>query len=235
MPKKTDKTANLRGEPTGSPYQPVVSPTDAPYLYAESFYCPHCNAYAHQKWGFAYNYRDSAPGLEQYPGLSVSTCSKCKKFGLWVGTEMVYPICTSAPPPGTDMPENVKEDYLEAGNVCQLSPRSAAALLRLALQKLMPSLGEKGKDINSDIGSLVKKGLDPPVQQALDAVRVIGNEAVHPGTLDLRDDMETAFALFKLLNYIVERMITHPKQIKEIYRGLPDQKLDGIRQRDSNR
>jgi len=54
----------------------------------------------------------------------------------------------------------------------------------------MVDLGESGKDINADIGNLVKKGLSPLVQKALDTVRVVGNECVHPGTMDLKDDRE---------------------------------------------
>ena len=51
-------------------------------------------------------------------------------------------------------------------------------------------MGEKGKDINTDIGNLVKKGLPIKVQESLDILRVIGNEAVHPGQLDLKDDIK---------------------------------------------
>jgi hypothetical protein len=38
------------------------------------------------------------------------------------------------------------------------------------------------------------------VQQSLDIVRVIGNDAVHPGQIDLTDDIETATKLFVLIN-----------------------------------
>ncbi len=131
------------------------------------------------------------------------------------------------------MPEDVKEDYEEARLVVEVSPRSAAALLRLALQKLMKHLGESGKNLNDDIANLVKKGLPEKIQKALDAVRVIGNNAVHPGELDLRDDKETALALFDLLNMIVEVMITQPKKVNEIYDKLPKGAKEAIEKRDS--
>src|SRR5229473_2853992 len=54
-----------------------------------------------------------------------------------------------------------------------------------------------------------------------DIIRVIGNNAVHPGTIDLRDDQATALALFDLLNLIVDEMITRPREIDEIYKRLP--------------
>ncbi len=113
-------------------------------------------------------------------------------FAVWVYNRLVFPSSREGPPPNPDLPDDVRLDYEEAGRILNLSPRGAAALLRLAIQKLCAYLGEKGKNIDDDIASLVKKGLYPLVQQALDAVRVIGNEAVHPGTLDLKDDRDTA-------------------------------------------
>ena len=130
------------------------------------------------------------------------------------------------------MPEEIKADYLEARQIANASPRGAAALLRLALQKLMPVLGEKGKDINEDIASLVRKGLPARIQQALDSLRVIGNEAVHPGTIDLRDEPETAVALFGVLNVIVQDRIAQPKEIAALYGKIPTGKKDAIARRD---
>lgn len=98
----------------------------------------------------------------------------------------------------------------------------------------MRDLGEPGKDINKDIGSLVSKGLPVEVQQALDALRVIGNESVHPGSLDMTDDIDTATTLFRLLNFIVEQRITQPKKLQQLYNSLPASKLAGIQQRDTS-
>jgi hypothetical protein len=145
---------------------------------------------------------------------------------------MVYPHSSSAPLPNQDMPEVVREDYMEARRVFAISPRSAAALLRLSIQRLMPHLGEKGKNINDDIASLVQSGLSEKVRQALDIVRVIGNNAVHPGQIDLNDEPQTAEALFRLVNLIVEKMISEPKHIDNLYSKLPQTKLDEIKRRD---
>lgn len=130
------------------------------------------------------------------------------------------------------MPSELRADYEEAASIVQLSPRGAAALLRLVLQKLMPLLGEKGKNINEDIKSLVSKGLDPSIQQALDALRVVGNSAVHPGELDLQDDGQVVASLFGLINYIVEQRISHPKKLADLYEGLPQGARSAIEERD---
>ncbi|HEY7694234.1 MAG TPA: DUF4145 domain-containing protein [Gaiellaceae bacterium] len=135
--------------------------------------------------------------------------------------QMLWPFGLGlAPAPHHALPENVREDYVEARSIVDRSPRGAAALLRLAVQKLMPHLGEPGKDLNKDIGSLVAKGLDVRVQQALDSLRVIGNNAVHPGELDLKDNADTAQALFAILNYIVEQLIEMPKRLQAVYESL---------------
>lgn len=148
---------------------------------------------------------------------------------------MIYPNYSGIEPPNQDLDKGIQDDYMEAAGILQKSPRGAAALLRLAIQKLCTQLGETGKDINEDIKNLVVKGLPVKVQQSLDAVRVIGNEAVHPGQLDLKDDSKTAASLFKLLNFIAEKMITEPKEIDAIYAKIPDSKKEGIEKRDGKK
>lgn len=46
---------------------------------------------------------------------------------------------------------------------------------------------------------------------------MVGNEAVHPGMIDLRDDYETVSKLFKLTNFIADKLISEPKEVEEIY------------------
>ena len=97
----------------------------------------------------------------------------------------------------------------------------------------MKHLGEPGKNINDDIKSLVKKGLPVGIQKAFDSLRVYGNEAVHPEEIDLTNDSETVSKLFGFMNLIVYHMIIVPKELDELYAGIPQKKKDGIVVRDS--
>ncbi len=144
---------------------------------------------------------------------------------------MFYPDNGNAPFPNPEMPEPVLRLYMEASAIHIKSPRGAAALLRLSIQVLTKELGEEGKNINKDIGNLVKKGLPEIVQQSLDIVRVTGNDAVHPGQIDT-DSQETVGQLFDLVNIIIEYMIALPKKVSGIYTGLPKDKMKGINDRD---
>jgi hypothetical protein len=132
------------------------------------------------------------------------------------------------------MPEEVQKDYEEARRIVGQSPRGACALLRLAVQKLCDELGQQGETINKAIGNLVKDGLPVEVQQALDALRVIGNNAVHPGELDLTDDQETAIGLFNLLNFVVQDQIAAPRERQKLFAKLPQKAVAAIRKRDES-
>jgi hypothetical protein len=167
-----------------------------------------------------------------FQNVFASKCESCKDVTMWIGDRQVYPAVTNAPIVNTDTPAAIAADYQEAATIMNVSPRGAAALLRLAIQKLCAHLGEPGRNINDDIASLVAKGLDPRIQRALDVLRVVGNEAVHPGTMDLNDDPDTVANLFKLFNLIVDKMISEPKLVDEVYATLPAGKISAIEQRD---
>lgn len=205
-------------------------PFKPPSFEEPAFNCPLCQAYAKQIWGRVMHPETS--GNSRVGKIQLSQCSHCQQYSIWFSDSLVYPDVSLAEPPNDDLSEEIKADYLEAASILQKSPRGAAALLRLAIQKLCVQLGEPGKNINDDIGSLVKKGLPAKVQESLDALRVIGNESVHPGELDIKDDIPTATALFKLVNFIAEKMITEPKQIDEIYNKIPESKKEAISKRD---
>jgi hypothetical protein len=149
--------------------------------------------------------------------IFISQCYSCGNIAIWKHTAIIYPPHRYEIEPNPDLPDDIRADFDEARTVLDLSPRSAAALLRLCIQKLCKHLGEPGENLNKDIGSLVNKGLNPRVQKALDIVRVVGNNAVHPGELDLRDDRVTAAKLFELVNLIASEMITRPKEIDALF------------------
>ena len=207
----------------------------APELNLLAFNCPHCHVYAKQDWSdmqcskkITTDHTHSFSKKE----FSVSYCSSCYGNTIWNDNSIIFPQNTIVEPANLDLPDDIIEDYNEAANVLNLSPRSSAALLRLAIQKLCKHLGESGVNINDDIKSLVKKGLPPKVQEALDTVRVIGNECVHPGVINLNDNREIANKLFKLVNFISTKLISDPKEIDELYGSLPESKLNGINARD---
>ena len=200
-----------------------------PEFKLSAFNCPFCNAYANQLWFDSAYYNN---GWVEYNKSDFCFCTHCKKFAIWHDSKMIYPDFEGVQPPNQDLSKEIQDDYQEAASILQKSPRGSAALLRLAIQKLCGELGEKGKNINDDIKNLVVKGLPSAVQKSLDVVRVIGNDAVHPGQIDLKDDIETAKALFKLVNLIAEKMITEPKEVEEIFESLPEDKKQQIKERD---
>jgi len=163
--------------------------------------------------------------------LFLSQCYNCNKISVWVHDSLLFPPEKTGVHPNSDLPEDILHDFEEARSILNLSPRGAAALLRLSVQKLCVFLGEKGKNIDDDIASLVSKGLNPLVQKSLDIVRVIGNEAVHPGVIDLRDNRDTALRLFDLINMIADQMITNPKHVNLMYEKLPENKRKAIETR----
>ena len=169
-------------------------PFTPPAVGLSSFNCPHCNAYSAQAWGNAVMYFE---GITRIEHMQFSKCSHCSKVCLWLDRTMVFPDSSPAPLPNSDIPEEIKKDYEEARCIINKSPRGAAALLRLCIQKLCAHLGEPGKNINDDISSLVKKGLSAKIQKSLDIVRLFGNEAVHPGTINIKDNPELKTALRK--------------------------------------
>ena len=165
--------------------------------------------------------------------FSVATCSACGDISIWVEKEIVFPKKTAIAPPNSDMDQAIQDLYLEASTIVIDSPKGATALLRLALQLLLKQLGKSGNNINNDIKELVADGLSPKIQQALDLLRVVGNNAVHPGQIDLEDGRDIALKLFHVLNFITDEMISKPRELDLLYSDVvPEETKKHIKERD---
>ena len=201
-----------------------------------SYTCPHCNTISQMEFSthsFPNDVQEARIGWRSaVNALTIHRCHCCGRKIIWIDDKYVYPDIV-AEEPNADMPDSVKQLYDEAGLIYNKSPRAACALLRLAIDRLCNELGETDRDINKNIGALVQKGLPTSIQKALDVVRVVGNKAVHPGqiTFDV-DDTGTATMLMHLLNIIVQRMISEPKEIDLLYQGLPESVRESIEKRD---
>lgn len=206
------------------------------------FHCPHCGVFAEQQWGhitghqvYGGEFSNVSKFDENLPReWKMSRCKHCAEKIIWLDDDIVYPKKMIVDLPNDDLSEDIKKDYLEAAIIFNDSVRSSAALLRLALQKLCKQLGEKGDNINADIKNLVKKGLNPQIQKSLDILRITGNNAVHPGEINVEEKPELVLKLFELINFIAEKMISEPKEIEGFYEELPENAKEQIKERDNH-
>jgi hypothetical protein len=191
----------------------------APDRESDDFRCPFCGAYAGQRWyPFVVGYQEkgSSEGAawwgigREAGGIALSFCESCRQAVVWHGQSPVWPVTSSAPSAARAMPAEVRADFEEARQVVDRSPRSAAALLRLALQKLSKHLGRPGENIPDDLEALMGWGLPDSTPRAVRVPGAAGDSRLRPGELDARDDRETARALFDLVNTVVDRMIAEP-------------------------
>ncbi len=212
-----------------------LPPYTAPSINRDAYNCPYCDVFAHQISFDSFITNDDVDGYIELPWLKTVQCKRCKQYQLWRGESLIFPESLVIAPPNEDLNEDIKRDYNEARSIVQKSLRGATALLRLCIQKLCIQLGEPNKNLNIAISNLVEKGLPVKIQQALDIVRVIGNEAVHPGQMDIKDDIDIATQLFHLVNLISETMISQPKKIDDLYKKLPQTKKDAIKDRDKKK
>ncbi len=158
--------------------------------------------------------------------IECSMCIVCGSITLWINSSHTKKIIFPAFPveiqkPHEDMPEHIKNIYIEAAEISNQSPRSAAALLRLCLENLVKDLEIKGKDLNEKIGN---SEWPDEIKKACDSVRLYGNNAVHPGMIEVADEMMTVTTLFKIINYLVAQKIHMPKIINDVYDSLPESK-----------
>ena len=146
----------------------------APEHQVTSFTCPRSGTLTSQEW------EDLTAGGSSTE-ISQSVCYECQEPTYWYDDWMLYPLTGNTPAPHDDMPRNAKDLYVEAQAIVTRSPRSACALLRIAIQEICEELGQKDVRLFEAIGNLVKEGrINERTQKALDAVRVRAGELSAP-------------------------------------------------------
>lgn len=151
---------------------------------------------------------------------------------------MVWPKRKPGALPHREMPDDAKVLYEEARSIASDSPRGAVGLLRVAVDVLLREVitDAGNKSLNDVVGMAVSQGLNPQVQQALDSLRVIGNDAVHPKQLVLQEENapEIFTTLCILLNLVVEQLVSAPRMAAEMFASLPESNRAAIEKRDGS-
>jgi hypothetical protein len=98
-----------------------------------------------------------------------------------MSTFMSWPQ-SSERPVATEVPDDIRRDFIEAVRVLPISAQSSAALTRRTLQQILRDYAETTKkDLYDQIQEVLDSGnLPSSLAKQLHAVRVIGNFAAHP-------------------------------------------------------
>ena len=215
----------------------------SPAFHKTHFKCMSCKVYAVQEWRTVNHLYISENGKlyyyshDKYFEVKSSTCLRCMNTYLWnSNTEsIIYPRSSSLPHHSLDLPENMRKIYEEARDVYEVSPRCAAALGRVLLEKLVYYLLEKqytskGDDNTEDttdkenkikkltLHNLIEKlDLDKEIKDSCNNIRLLGNEGAHAGEIDFEDNLskEAVEGLFILINHIIYETITRKREAKE--------------------
>lgn len=198
----------------------------APEFRKKAFHCPTCTAFASMRWLDLYPVEDDEE-VWLPREFQAAICQGNDCVSIWISGrghktgKMLSPASTyRGPKPNEDMPDTARDLYKEAGKVFEGSPRAAAALLRMCTEDVIKSLTKKLPERTS----LAKRidhlrentGLWPDIDDALMAVRLIGNKAVH-STRTLGDDSpQTVAILFELVNVIVNSLVTQRKNVRHL-------------------
>lgn len=168
-------------------------------------------------------------------GLKATRCDECGRLALWVDKQMVLPVSPSVEvEPHEKMPPEIADDFREAGEILERSPRGSAALARLCLQKLCKFIGSERPNLDAAIRDLVAtKGLDQRIVKLMDSVRIAGGLAVHPGVIDYSDDRQTARLLLHMINQITRECIAAPEEQAAFYDSLPETKREEAERKDA--
>lgn len=225
----------------------------APVFGQDACVCPRCDVFAQHSWhpveydptwkatGNSANLLIQKPANPRAPipvqGAFFQLCSHCRQLSLWSQEELIRPLPNPpGPPPLDEAPRAVRDLHLEARAICQASPRGAAALLRLALDKLLVELGYSSGGLADRLKEARDGGtLSPQIYDAALAVKLLGDNGVHPGEIDLHELPTSAASMMEFLNLVVEETIIRERRIAAVLKQGSDAKAAASRARPQER
>jgi len=78
----------------------------------------------------------SVPVRLRAENIFLSLCYTCWEISVWIADQLLYPSNVYEIEPNPDLPPEVRADFDEASKIVNVSPRGAAALLRLSIETL---------------------------------------------------------------------------------------------------
>jgi hypothetical protein len=132
-----------------------------------------------------------------------------------------------------EVPDNYKSDYLEVCAVFTLSPKASAALSRRLLQKILrEKFRIKRHNLSEEIEEFINTQNAPSyLNDAIDAIRNIGNFAAHPlkstSTGEIVDvEAGEAEWLIEVIEFLFDFAFVQPKKSEERRNRLNDKLKD---------
>lgn len=202
--------------------------------------CPTCRKEFHpqpdkkQAYFSASDDKDSEAGF----GIAVQLCPSCHNLvviyqegtaiettEVWLTDieheEVIYPESSEHELP-EEIPDTFRNDFEEAAQALEYSPKASAALSRRLLQKVLrEKLGIKKKDLSLEIDEFVESSGAPAyLTGAIDAIRTVGNFAAHPmkyqhtGEIAEVEDGEAEW-LLEVLESLFDFVFVQPSRLKQ--------------------
>jgi len=189
-------------------------------------FCPHCGNTAPQKVVHTHRYRSERyspegkkandPGPDMEALLCV--CQTCDDVLLYDGAcqwevegwpSLVYPTAAQLP---ESIPRSVREAYAEAAAVKAKAPNAYAVMIRRALEGLCEDRGLSNGPLAKRLESLADRGeVPPPIAEATDILRVVGNAGAHHSKNAVTVPM--TWAMDELFRVVVEYVYVAPSKL----------------------
>ena len=157
--------------------------------------CPCCQVEFHAMPGDWEQAMKREPVAPRWHLVSIAFCPKCnspiiehahhdRAANLVYDRKIVYPLTSKQVFVDPAVPESLKNDYVEAALVLEISAKASAALSRRILQSILSAHGYANKDLAKQVEAVINER-DPDkviplyVRNKIDSIRNFGNFSAH--------------------------------------------------------